>query len=289
MQPKRTWQQRVQSLFSLERRNAIVLCAVLFAAIAVVDVVTPPALNLTFAYVFVILLACWNIGTAAGLIYAGLAFAMQLVVLSDVDLRALKPVYWYIILGNRLFTFLLVVGLTAPLRTLYRNQLATARLDSLTGAVNRRQLMENLASEIARSRRTRLPLSMAYLDCDDFKKVNDLRGHGEGDVLLRTAVEAMRQNLRTVDTVARVGGDEFILLLPDTDEREAASTLERVRSDLDRVMAANKWEVTFSTGLGTFDGIDLPSDDMVARCDALMYRAKGERKGCMVREVFRTA
>jgi len=289
MQPMGPWQQRVQSLFNLERGHAIVLCAALFAAIAVADAVTPPALNLTFAYIFVILLACWNIGTIAALAYVGLAFAVQVYALWNLKSPAITPIYWWIIVGNRLFTFLLVVVLTAPLRSLYRHQQASARLDSLTGAVNRSHFLEVLAVEIARSRRAQQPFTVAYLDCDDFKRVNDTRGHGEGDVLLRTAVETLRQNLRVIDTVARVGGDEFVVLLPSTSSEEAALTMERLRADLNRVMSANQWAVSFSIGMGTFEGGERSPDDVIARCDALMYRAKGESKNSVVCEVFRSA
>ena len=289
MQPMGIWQQRVQSLFNLERGHAIALCAALFVALAVADVVTPPALNLTFAYIFVILLACWNIGTVAALIYAGLAFAMQVYALWDLRAPQITPVYWWIIVGNRLFTFLVVVVLTAPLRSLYRHQLASARLDSLTGAVNRRHFLEVLAVEIARSKRAQQPFTVAYLDCDDFKQVNDTRGHGEGDVLLRTAVETLKQNLRVIDTVARVGGDEFVVLLPSTSSEEAAFTMERLRADLNRVMAANSWAAGFSIGVGTFEGGERSPDDVIACCDVLMYRAKGENKNSIVRELFRSA
>ena len=278
------WQQRVQSLFNLERRKAIVLCTALFVAIAIADVVTPPQLNLTFAYVFVILLASWNICTTAAVVYALAAFAMQVVVLSEPGAPDLQTIYWYITLGNRLFTFLIVVVLTVPLRVMYRSELETARVDSLTGAISRRHFMQLLAMEIARSKRTREPFSVGYLDCDNFKSVNDTHGHGAGDILLRTAVDTLRQNLRVIDIVARIGGDEFVVLMPSTGGGEAAPTMERVRADLNRVMAANGWQASFSIGLGTFDGSELSPDDVVARCDALMYRAKAEGKNRIVRE-----
>jgi diguanylate cyclase (GGDEF)-like protein len=284
MQQGGTWQQRVQALFTLERQHAIVLCAALFVAIAIADVVTPPALNLTFAYVFVILLACWNIGTAAALVYAALASAIQVFALWDLQGRALTTLYWWIIVGNRVFTFVLVVVLTAPLRSLYRDHLANARYDSLTGAVNRRQFVEILAIEIARSKRAGGPFSVAYFDCDNFKNINDTRGHAEGDVLLRTAVETMQQNVRLIDTVARVGGDEFIVLLPGTGGAVAVPTMERVRADLNRIMASNNWPVSFSIGLGSFETCELSPEEVMANCDALMYRAKGAGKDGIVHE-----
>jgi diguanylate cyclase (GGDEF)-like protein len=280
------WQQRVQTLFSLERRHAIPLCAALFVAIVIADLATPPQLNLTFAYVFVILLVCWNIGTAAALGTAALASGMEVWILSELDTVERFSVFWFVVLGNRVFTFFLVVALTAPLRSLYRDEHATARSDSLTGAANRRQFLEILAVEIARSGRARNPFSLAYVDFDNFKKINDTRGHGEGDALLRTAVEAMRQTLRLVDSVARIGGDEFVVLLPSTGANEAAATVERLRADLGRAMSANSWEVTVSIGLGTFEGRGLNPEEVVANCDRLMYRAKSGGKDRIASDLF---
>ena len=289
MRQPRKWQQRVQSLFNLERRKAIALCTALFVAIAIADIVTPPQLNLTFAYVFVILLASWNIGSATALAYALAAFAMQLIVLSEPGAPNLGTFYWYIMLGNRLFTFLIVVVLTVPLRVMYRSELETARLDSLTGAASRRHFMDLLAIEIERARRARQPFSLAYLDCDHFKRVNDERGHREGDFLLRTAVETLQLGLRVIDTVARIGGDEFIVLLPSTGRNEAASTMERLLAHLNRVVAAHGWQVGFSIGLGTFEGGELSPEDVVARCDALMYQAKSAGGNRLAQEVISPA
>jgi diguanylate cyclase (GGDEF)-like protein len=274
----RLWQRNIHSLFSLGRNATLFISAVLFSAIAVADYITPPQLNLTFLYVFVILLVCWNVGAVAGIVFAVLASAMQFVVFPGNTGIGLEPIYRYIILGNRVFTFLLVVGLTVPLRELHAREQRTSRTDFLTGALNRMAMYELLAVESARSRRTGNFFSVAYIDCDNFKAVNDQFGHEQGDELLRSAVKTIKHVLRATDAVARLGGDEFVVLLPGTTSEAALLIMDRLRAELDSVMVANDWPVTFSIGLGVFNRSESSPEEIVHRCDTLMYGVKAYRK-----------
>ena len=119
---QRAWQAAVQRLFALDFPQALTLCSVLFVIFAVTDYVTPPELNLTFMYVFVILLACWNLGLTWGLVFTVLASLMQVFVLDQAKGEYISLMYFYLDLGNRFFTFLIVVALTVPLRTVYRRE-----------------------------------------------------------------------------------------------------------------------------------------------------------------------
>ncbi len=277
----RLWQRAIHALFSLKRNTTLLIAGVLFAAIAAVDYATPPQLNLTFLYVFVILLVCWNVGATAGLVFAALASVMQFIVFPESRGLALQPFYRYVILGNRIFTFLLVVGLTIPLRQLYALAQRTSRIDFLTKLPNRMALYELIAAESARNQRTGNPFSVAYLDCDNFKDINDRLGHEEGDALLRSCANTFRRMLRATDAVARLGGDEFVVLLPDTGKDTALQIMDRIRDELDRRMLENSWSVTFSVGLGVFNRPGLSPEEIINSCDTLMYKVKDHRKNCL--------
>src|SRR6266705_1939703 len=165
---QRAWQAAVQRLFALNFRQGLTLCSVLFVIFAVIDYVTPPELNLTFMYVFVILLACWNLGLTWSLVFTALASGMQFLIVDQIKGDYISLMYLYIDLGNRFFTFLLIVALTVPLRTVYGREKTTARIDWLTRIPNRRAFTELLVTEIARYERTGVPFSVAYIDLDEF-------------------------------------------------------------------------------------------------------------------------
>jgi len=281
------WLRLVHALFTMDRRTTLLVCTLLFVIIAVADYVTPPQLNLTFAYVLVILLATWNLGARAGAGYALLASVEQFAMLTQLHTQVLPlfSVYWNVILVNRVFTFFVVVGLTAPLRTLYDREHRHARVDALTGAVNRAHFLELLRLEIARSRRSGEPFSIAYLDCDGLKGINDRLGHQQGDELLKSLVECVRHALRITDAVARLGGDEFAILFPQTEGSRAVQAIERIRADLRRTFDARGWSASLSIGAATFRRPAQDPEQLVSACDALMYRAKTEGKDRVVYEL----
>src|SRR5260370_15640413 len=121
-QIQHAWQAAVQRLFALGLRQALKVCRVLFVIYAVTDYVTPPELNLTFMYVLIILLACWNLGPKWGFAFAVLASVMQVFVLDQIKGEYISLMYFYLDLGNRFFTFLLVIALAVPLSTVYRRE-----------------------------------------------------------------------------------------------------------------------------------------------------------------------
>jgi diguanylate cyclase (GGDEF)-like protein len=174
-----------------------------------------------------------------------------------------------------------LVLVLAALRGRLEGEELLARTDALTRISNRRAFFEAAALEIERARRSLQPLTLAYVDCDDFKDVNDRLGHAQGDALLATVAQTLRANVRATDAVARLGGDEFGVLLPETNAEEAAALLSRLHAALLSAMASNGWSVGFSAGAATFLGPPASIDEMMARADALMYAAKRESKGSM--------
>ncbi|MDZ7661450.1 GGDEF domain-containing protein [Thiohalophilus sp.] len=141
-----------------------------------------------------------------------------------------------------------------------------SQIDPLTGAVNRRQLDYELKREISRAVRSHTDLSLAFIDLDHFKEFNDTYGHQVGDSLLKQLVTVWRGVLRSTDVVARIGGEEFLILFPDTNSEQAQIVLERLRNLVPRGQ-------TFSAGLATLES-DETADGFIARADKAMYTAK---------------
>ena len=141
-----------------------------------------------------------------------------------------------------------------------------ARHDQLTGLPNRRALEEQLPRAMARARRGRLSLSVAILDIDHFKDYNDTHGHLAGDEVLRACARAWDSALRGEDTIVRFGGEEFLVLLPDTPVEQAAEIVERLR-------AKTPMGQTCSAGLATWDSAE-SIDDLLGRADKALYLAK---------------
>jgi diguanylate cyclase len=150
------------------------------------------------------------------------------------------------------------------------------RHDQLTGTLNRRGLDEIFENEVARAQRRRSPLCVSLLDIDNFKKLNDTLGHDAGDAALIHLVTVIRDTLRPQDTLARFGGEEFVILLPDTPIEDAKKALVRLQRELTKRYFLNDNEkilITFSAGLSDFRGDDTQAS-VVKRADEAMYAAK---------------
>ncbi len=157
-----------------------------------------------------------------------------------------------------------------------------ANTDALTNLANRRFLIEQLQREFARAKRYRRPLSLIYLDLDGFKSVNDKFGHLVGDEMLRSAALSMRAILRSTDLLARIGGDEFAVLLPETSVKDALGVAQKLRRALEASAASLDVEIpalTFSAGVSQLLFEDESVDDLLARADRVQYLAKSEGQG----------
>ncbi len=146
-----------------------------------------------------------------------------------------------------------------------------AHQDHLTGLANRRAFSAALDAALAHRTRTDEPLSLVTVDVDDFKEVNDTRGHAAGDAVLRQVTAALRSSVRRGgDTVARLGGDEFVALLRGCDQDDAASLAERIRSDV----ATRTGGVTVSIGVATLTSGTASPDEVMRASDGALYAAK---------------
>ena len=162
------------------------------------------------------------------------------------------------------------------LEAAYKRIEELAELDELTGSFNRRCIMRMLDDEIVRAQRSKLPCSIALIDLDWFKRINDSFGHPTGDEVLRTFAITMFANIRSIDKFGRYGGEEFLLVLPDTPHDMAVQMLDRLRA----IIAALDWSafsdglsVTISAGVATLGPQETP-DALLARADSALYAAK---------------
>lgn len=191
------------------------------------------------------------------------------------------------------------VGKTSILKFSYQDALEenfqqqlyrSATRDELTGACNKKFLLEQFHTEISYSKRHRLPLSLVFFDLDHFKKVNDTYGHLAGDHVLRQVADTVTRAIRAEDHFARYGGEEFALLLRATDAIMALQVAERVRKDIAGeliVFEGQRIAVTVSLGISTLvdDNYDSP-DAMLEAADRCLYRAKENGRNRTVSDAF---
>jgi diguanylate cyclase (GGDEF)-like protein len=164
------------------------------------------------------------------------------------------------------------------LKEAYKRIEELAELDELTGAFNRRCIMRMLDDEIARAQRNRTPFSVALIDLDWFKRINDAYGHPTGDEVLRTFAITIFANIRAIDRFGRYGGEEFLLILPDTTGDIAARILDRQRdiiAGLDWSAFSPGMNVTISAGVAAL-GPNEAADALLARADGALYKAKAQ-------------
>jgi diguanylate cyclase (GGDEF)-like protein len=162
------------------------------------------------------------------------------------------------------------------LKQAYKRIEELAELDELTGSFNRRCIMRMLDDEIARAHRSQTPCSIALIDLDWFKRINDAYGHPTGDEVLRTFAITVFANIRNIDRFGRYGGEEFLLVLPDTPADRAARILDRLRAiiaDLDWSAFSPGMQVTISAGVATLRA-DETEDTFLTRADNALYAAK---------------
>ena len=147
--------------------------------------------------------------------------------------------------------------------------------DPLTGLANRRFILTQLSGQVSAARRHGRPLSIAIVDIDHFKAVNDAYGHAAGDVVLAAVTQTLRHNLRAEDQLGRLGGEEFLAILPDAGESAAITTGEKLRAAVagERVLyGGQELSVTISVGAAAWDGE--AADELLRRADEALYEAK---------------
>jgi len=153
-----------------------------------------------------------------------------------------------------------------------------SRKDTLTNLANRLEFNERFKAEQLRSERSRNPYSLLFIDIDQFKTLNDQYGHHVGDQALKAVADILRTSSRSVDTVARIGGDEFVLLLPETDEYICDVLLKRIKSASDNKFQAEGWLISLSIGHATETGKARSAEEVLHDADENMYAMKNKKQ-----------
>ena len=265
----------------LERRSRhfVVSAALLLVSLlGVLDYLNGPDFSLLIFYVVPVFVAAWYAGRGAGLLTCAASGLAWLFVAYATSHHFSHPLIAYWNAAVRLGFIVILAHLVASFRRSLAQERLLARTDYLTAAFNGRSFAEAAEAEVNRARRHGHTFSVAFMDVDDFKLVNDRLGHSAGDRLLRLVADTVRANVRAVDVVARLGGDEFAVLMPETDERAAQVVIRRVRRQLREAARKEGWPVTFSAGVITW--VEPPNgvDEMLRAADELMYAAKRHGK-----------
>ncbi len=257
------------------------MLVVLLAATLLVgylDYLTGDKLSLYILFFPIISIAGWVLGFRTALAISLLSSVLWLV---DDYLEPHTPLpdgyeHWATLVRFAVFaSFALVL---ARLRASLDREQQLASHDALTGLANRQWLFNLGERELARCRRSRLPITAIFLDCDGFKAVNDAYGHDAGDAVLRAVASALMNNCRPTDVVARLGGDEFVVLVSDMEASHVRDFAARLKTELLSAMAIGSWAVTFSMGVATFCDPPTDLDKVIQAADDLMYLVKHHRK-----------
>jgi len=266
-------------------RTAMAVSIALLAIIATGDYFIGKELSLAPLYLIPVMLITWKTSATIGVAVAMLTYGLwAIVTLADSGPEIVGYVAWEAAI--RLATTVVIAVLLSSLKTSLARASLLARKDSLTDLANRGSFYELVNQEILRCKRYGGAISIVFLDLDKFKDLNDRSGHDVGDEALRVVAQTLRAQLRSTDLPARVGGDEFAVMLPELDARGASQATQILQSRLLSAMEKRGWPVTFSIGLATFTTALDSVDEMVKRADTLMYKMKREGKGGISEQVF---
>ena len=262
---------------NLSPEAAFTIAIAAMLALFVIDVGNSDAIRLQALYVFPLTLIVVHANSLRTIV-VGYAFSVALQIFTFVSydiltISKISDVSVAIVASS------LTVTLAKIARDRYLETVALAARDSLTGLLNRRSFDAVVEAEISRQRRYAGVFSIAAIDLDSFKQLNDSRGHSAGDDALVRVANTLRSHSRDTDSVGRFGGDEFAVLMPNTQEADCADYCEKLCIQIANEMAKANYPVTASIGYSTFcDAPESTSQAMMA-ADAAMYQAKAMGKG----------
>ena len=255
--------------------SAIILLALL---IGYLDYITGFEISLSFLYLIPIALATWYINSRTGYIVmwvSTLAFIVSNWAAGETySMEIIR--YWNGF--TRLVVFLLAIWLLQEFKRALAHERMLSQTDHLTGIANAREFYQQAEAELARAHRYQRRISLAYMDLDGFKQINDRFGHRAGDHLLRCVAQTFQETVRKTDLVGRLGGDEFAILLPNTGRAGATFIMLRLTHAFQKQMVQMQMDVTLSAGVISYRSVPASVDEMIHQADLLMYEAKAKGK-----------
>lgn len=249
------------------------------------DYFTGSEIRVLALYFLPLLAAGWYLGRIGAVFISLFSTLVWLASVYASGVRFINPYIWVINGFTEGTGFLIISFLMAVLHGVLNRERSMSRTDSLTGMANRRSFSDVVSVGLAYCQRYKRPISLAYIDLDNFKNVNDTLGHHQGDSLLRQSAHLISACVRTTDTVARLGGDEFAVFLPETDFESAAILAERIRHSIETAPDFQSLGVTAS--IGVVSEIPLTSDvnALLGKADGLMYEVKREGKNSIRHQI----
>jgi diguanylate cyclase (GGDEF)-like protein len=259
--------------------------------IGLADYATGEEVLLFVLHLIPVALLAWGGGFYAGILGAAAAVAVLFAGYSLVAGEFRQVFVWHGIVsftGNAVVAWAVsrLKSDGARIASLLAAERKLAREDETTGLASSRAFRERMALEIERMKRSKRPLSLLYMDLDDFKRINDERGHLAGDQTLARVGKLLLAAVRRVDLCARLGGDEFAVLMPETTSEEAFAVAERIRDAIQKPFQEGGASSGASVGLGTFSEAPIDEQAAISLVDSLMYAAKRAGKGGIAAKRF---
>ncbi|OQA92039.1 MAG: putative diguanylate cyclase YcdT [Elusimicrobia bacterium ADurb.Bin231] len=240
--------------------------------------------SFTISYILPAFLIAWFMGRGTGIIISMISAILATILTTIAIFYEINPGDLTVALYDDVagswnfiarFGFVLVLTyVLLAIRGALEYERDFSRTDYLTGIPNRRYFFEMADIEIKRFKRYTRPFTVAYIDIDYFKNINDTLGHTAGDDILKTVTAIIKNSIRTIDLFARIGGDEFAILFPETDEAVCKTVIERMRNNFSTDIPSAYGKITLSIGVVTFRITPYDADDMLNQADRVMYEVK---------------
>jgi diguanylate cyclase (GGDEF)-like protein len=268
----------------LDRQNKetiLLISLELMILFGIVDYATGYEISFALFYLIPVSLAAWFIGRKSGLVISiasAVIWYETNALAGEIFSNGIIPIWNS---ATRLGFFYAVTVLLSRLKQAMDHERELSHTDHLTGAMNSRAFYKLAEYEIKKCERFERPITIVYIDLDNFKEINDQFGHSTGDTVLKNVVQKINGNVRATDILARLGGDEFALLLPETNQEAAHTIVTRLQSILLEEMLRCKWQITFSIGVLTCTTPPAGINEILHQADELMYSAKNNGKNAI--------
>jgi len=282
------WERELGLLNSSPKNSWLlaIVAVALLGCIGLIHYLLRPQFTLSLTYLIPVGFASWYVGTRYGLFLSVLSVATWIFV-EIASNQPYSPFMTYCLYAVARLSF--CVGVTLLLgrfKTALSVERTLSRVDYLTGAVNWRSFYESASMEIERCNRYGCSFTIAYIDIDNFKDLNDRFGHTTGDNVLQAIANTVKINIRKVDIVARLGGDEFVILFPETSEVAASAAIQKIKNAFEQHKYLKKFSVTFSIGILTCKACPPSVDSTITLADSLMYSAKKRGKNEITQSIY---